>query len=66
MIDPARKEVKGAVDDCSRTAGIGVVMATGDNVETAKAIGEKLGFDPENALTGPELEDMNEKSWKIK
>ncbi len=59
MIDPAREEVKGAVDDC-RTAGIGVVMATGDNVETAKAIGEKLGFNPEGALTGPELDDLSD------
>ena len=59
MIDPAREEVKGAVDDC-RTAGIGVVMATGDNVETAKAIGEKLGFDPEGAMTGPELDDLTD------
>ena len=59
MIDPAREEVKGAVDDC-RTAGIGVVMATGDNVETAKAIGEKLGFGPEGAMTGPELDDLTD------
>lgn len=59
MIDPARKEVKGAVDEC-RNAGIGVVMATGDNVETAKAIGEKLGFDPEGALTGQEMDDLSD------
>ena len=65
MMDPARKEVKGAVDDC-RTAGIGVVMATGDNVETAKAIGEKLGFDPENALTGQDLDELTEEQLEEK
>ncbi|MFB6099792.1 MAG: cation-translocating P-type ATPase [Candidatus Nanohalobium sp.] len=59
MIDPPRSEVKEAVDDC-RDAGIDVVMATGDNVETAKAIGEQLGFNPENALTGPEVDEMEE------
>ncbi|MFB6144169.1 MAG: cation-translocating P-type ATPase [Candidatus Nanohaloarchaea archaeon] len=60
MIDPPRKEVKGAVDDC-RNAGINVVMATGDNIETAKAIGKQIGFSPENALTGPEVEQMSQK-----
>ena len=59
MIDPAREEVEEAVEDC-RTAGIGVIMATGDNVETAKAIGKELGFDPEGALTGQEIEDMSD------
>lgn len=59
MIDPAREEVEEAVEDC-RSAGIRVVMATGDNIETAKAIGEKIGFDPEGALTGPEIDDMSE------
>ena len=59
MIDPAREDVKEAVEDC-RTAGIGVIMATGDNVETAKAIGEQLGFRSDNALTGPEIEKMDD------
>ncbi|MEF8880720.1 MAG: HAD-IC family P-type ATPase, partial [Candidatus Nanohaloarchaea archaeon] len=60
MMDPAREEVKDAVKDC-RTAGIGVIMATGDNIETAKAIGKELGFNPEGALTGPEIEEMSDK-----
>ncbi len=60
MMDPEREEVKGAIEDC-RTAGIGVVMATGDNVKTAKAIGEKLGFKTEHAKTGSEVEEMTDK-----
>ncbi len=59
MIDPPRKNVKEAVNEC-REAGIGVVMATGDNVETAKAVGKELGFNPENAITGRELEDIGD------
>jgi len=59
MIDPPREEVNEAVDDC-RNAGIKTVMATGDNVETAKAIGEQIGFSTENALTGREVEMMSE------
>lgn len=58
MIDPPREEVKEAVEDC-RTAGIRVVMATGDNIETARAIGEQIGFNPEGAMTGNEVEEMS-------
>jgi Ca2+-transporting ATPase len=65
MIDPAREEVEGAVDDC-RDAGIGVVMATGDNIETAKAIGKELGFDPEGAMTGKEIEELTEEELEEK
>lgn len=59
MIDPPREEVKDAVKDC-RDAGIKVVMATGDDVTTASAIGEELGFTPEGAVTGKEIEKMGD------
>ncbi|MDG5778296.1 cation-translocating P-type ATPase [Haloarculaceae archaeon H-GB2-1] len=59
MLDPPRAEVADAVADCRR-AGIRVVMATGDNVETARAIGEEIGFDPTGAISGPELDDLSE------
>ncbi|MDY6768869.1 MAG: cation-transporting P-type ATPase [Candidatus Nanohaloarchaea archaeon] len=59
MIDPPRDEVEEAVEDC-RSAGIRVVMATGDNIETAKAVGRQVGFDPDGALTGSDVEDMAE------
>ena len=65
MMDPAREEVKDAVGDC-RNAGIGVVMATGDNIETAKAIGSELGFDPEGALTGQEIEELSDEELREK
>ncbi|WP_135667105.1 cation-translocating P-type ATPase [Halorhabdus rudnickae] len=59
MIDPAREEVPDAVADCRR-AGIDVIMATGDNRETATAIGEQVGFDPAGAMTGSEVEALSE------
>ncbi|MBC5792713.1 MAG: cation-transporting P-type ATPase [Nanohaloarchaea archaeon] len=65
MMDPARGEVKEAVEDC-RTAGIGVVMATGDNIETAKAIGKELGFNPKGAMRGPEIEELSDEELQKK
>ncbi len=65
MIDPPREEVKEAVEDC-RDAGIRVVMATGDNIDTAKAIGEEIGFDPEGAMTGREMQGLSEEELEEK
>jgi Ca2+-transporting ATPase len=41
--DPLRDDVKDAVEQCRR-AGIEVKMITGDNVETARAIGYDIGL----------------------
>jgi Ca2+-transporting ATPase len=41
--DPLRDDVKDAVAEC-RQAGIDVKMVTGDNVETARAIGYEVGL----------------------
>lgn len=65
MIDPPREEVKDAIDDC-RTAGVDVVMATGDDAETARAVGEELGFDPSNVITGDMVESMDDEELKDK
>ncbi len=65
MIDPPRTEVKKAVQDC-RNAGIEVIMATGDNVETAKAVGKKLGFDSDKVITGNDLNEMSEEELEEK
>jgi P-type E1-E2 ATPase len=41
--DPVREEVKQSIDDC-KTAGIRVIMITGDSKETAVAIAKEIGI----------------------
>ena len=61
MIDPPREEVKSAVELC-KSAGINVVMITGDNRNTAVAIATQLGICTagKQAITGAELERMSD------
>lgn len=60
MEDPPRGEVKECIKKC-RKAGIKVVMITGDNKNTAAAIGKNIGLLTDGiVLTGPELDVMSE------
>lgn len=56
MIDPARPEVKIAIEKC-RSAGIKVVMITGDHEITAKAVAKEIGLEGKS-MTGQQLEDI--------
>jgi Ca2+-transporting ATPase len=59
MIDPPRDEVAAAVAGC-QTAGIRVLMITGDHAATAVAIARQLGIADETteALTGAEIDEL--------
>ena len=61
MIDPIRPEVKAAVAEC-RTAGIRPIMITGDQLDTAVAIGKDLGIieSADDAILGSALDDMSD------
>jgi P-type Ca2+ transporter type 2C len=59
LADPIRQSVPEAVAQC-RSAGIKVVMITGDYAATARAIALQAGIADGEVLTGPELEDMDD------
>jgi Ca2+-transporting ATPase len=65
LADPVRPGVPEAVKDCY-TAGIRVIMITGDYPATARSIAEKIGLrsldgNPElRIITGPELDSMSD------
>ena len=61
MIDPVRPEVKDAVAEC-RTAGIRPIMITGDQLDTAVAIGKELGIveSAADAILGADLDEMSD------
>ena len=62
--DPVRPNVKGAVMECY-SAGIRVVMITGDYPLTAQNIGRQIGLrSPENCITGLELDQMSDEALR--
>lgn len=61
--DPPREEVKEAIRACNQ-AHIAVKMITGDNSETAVAIGKQVGIRG-NVLLGKEIDDMSDSELKM-
>lgn len=61
--DPPREEAVAAVRDCV-TAGIRVKMITGDHADTARAIAAQLGIGNGLALTGIELDAMDDEALR--
>jgi magnesium-transporting ATPase (P-type) len=66
LLDPPRKEAIEAVHEC-HGGGIRVTMITGDHKITAAAIAKMLGIgDGKMAITGAEIEQMNEAALQEK
>lgn len=63
MVDPARPEAIEAVRSCQR-AGIRIKMITGDHIQTAAAIGRKIGLNGTAgkplAISGQELAQLSD------
>lgn len=66
LADPVRPTVPAAVEECY-TAGIRVVMITGDHPTTAKSIARQAGIKPvDEIITGPELEKLDEPALQLR
>jgi magnesium-transporting ATPase (P-type) len=66
LLDPPRKEAVEAVHEC-HGGGIRVTMITGDHKITAAAIAKMLGIgDGKTAITGAEIEEINEAALQEK
>jgi P-type Ca2+ transporter type 2C len=64
LSDPIRPEVPKAVKECY-TAGIRVIMITGDYPGTAQNIARQIGLKPlDQLITGPELDEMSDAELK--
>ncbi|MEP7243758.1 MAG: cation-translocating P-type ATPase, partial [Gammaproteobacteria bacterium] len=59
LADPLRESVPAAVREC-RSAGIRVVMITGDYPETARAIARQAGIADGEPLTGRDIEALED------
>lgn len=57
MVDPPHTEIVDTLKNC-QTAGIRVIMITGDNPITAKAIADTIGLKSEGVLEGKDIEKM--------
>ncbi|OPY38383.1 MAG: Copper-exporting P-type ATPase B [Methanoregula sp. PtaU1.Bin051] len=64
--DPVRPQVGNAIHEC-RTAGIRVIMITGDYPLTAGKIAREIGLpDGNRCITGPELDAMDDAALRQK
>jgi Ca2+-transporting ATPase len=64
LADPVRPEIAGAVKECY-TAGIRIIMITGDYPGTARNIARQIGLKLDDQLiTGPELDALSDEELK--
>ncbi len=64
IIDPPHEEVPEAVR-MAKTAGIKVIMITGDSPDTAVSIATSIGLETERAITSHELSQMSDDTLAV-
>ena len=65
LADPLRSSVPSAVAEC-RSAGIRVIMITGDYPATALAIARQAGISADEVATGKEIEDLDDAALAVR
>ncbi len=65
LTDPLRPEIPAAVADC-RSAGIRVIMITGDHPATAQVIARQAGLAPGETLSGDALDLLSDPALREK
>ena len=65
LSDPIRSQIPGAIAQL-RSAGIRIVMITGDHAATANAIARQAGLGDGDILTGPELATLSEADLQVR
>jgi Ca2+-transporting ATPase len=65
MIDPPHAEMEGVVSECA-TAGIRIVMITGDNPVTAQAIANLVEIKTEGVLLGKDIDKLSDSELRAK
>ena len=61
IIDPPRTEAKDAIKLC-RSAGVDVILITGDFEITAKAVAESVGLQSEGVINGSDIDELDDKT----
>lgn len=61
IIDPARPEVSDAVAK-AQTAGIRVIVITGDSPDTARTVAEQIGLKVNRSVIGSQMADMTDET----
>ncbi|GIT97727.1 cation-transporting P-type ATPase [Sulfurovum sp. TSL1] len=61
IIDPPHEEVPEAIH-MAKSAGIDIIMITGDNPDTALSIAHNIGLDADRAITSGELSQMDDET----
>jgi Cation transport ATPase len=65
LADPLKTEVPQAIAEC-HTAGVRVVMITGDHPTTARAIADEAGIPSQLVLTGDQLKDIDDSELSLR